>query len=183
MSQIMDELISIAADQHGLVATWQASEVGIHSQRLNQLASRGRLERITQGIYRVSSLPIDEYSALVEAVLWSKDGAITGESALLLWDLCDVNPRKIHLAVASKPKREIPKNYSLHQIRLTPQDFDQIHNVATTSLPIAFRIAIAGGTPGNLIKQGVDKAEAMELFGDVTATKIKAQLYERDETA
>ena len=49
---------------------------------------------------RFSTVPFDEQTELMEAVLWAKGrGLIAGESGLLLWDLADVSPRQIHIAV------------------------------------------------------------------------------------
>ena len=46
------------------------------------------VERRAQGVYRIPTFPIDEYTELMEAVLWAKGrGVIAGETAIGLWDL------------------------------------------------------------------------------------------------
>ena len=93
-------LLAVAAQQHGLFTVEQAAGVKVAGDQVRRMAAAGVLERRAQGVYRISTVPFDEQTELMEAVLWAKGrGLIAGESGLLLWDLADVNPRKIHIAV------------------------------------------------------------------------------------
>ena len=49
----LERLREIALDQHGFVTSAQAVESGIPKVELPKLASRGRIERVSRGIYRV----------------------------------------------------------------------------------------------------------------------------------
>jgi len=177
---ILEKLVHVAAEQYGFVATWQAKEIGIPSQRLNQLAERGKLDRISHGIYYVNAIPLSEHRELAEAVLWSKNGALTGVSVLALLGLCDVNPRKIHVASPVPVRRKIPGSYQLHFMDLDEANTDNFKNIRTTTLQVCFELAIENGTQSRLIKQGLKKAEAMGLIGEVSNVKLLAKLHDRD---
>lgn len=112
------------------------------------MVAHGDLEHRAYGVYRIPTVPFDEYTELMEAVLWANGrGTIVGESALLLWDLADVNPRKIHIAVPPpyRPRRKDGDLYRVHQIRLTDADLDETHGVPVVTPAVAIRQAIELG--------------------------------------
>ena len=95
MSTVLIRLLEIAANQHGLFTVAQAATVQVGDEQVRRMAASGVLERRAQGVYQIAGVPFNQYTELMEAVLWAKGrGLIAGESALLLWDLADVNPRK-----------------------------------------------------------------------------------------
>ncbi len=178
-------LVEVAVPQHGLFTVEQASSVSVGDQQVRRLAASGVLERRAQGVYRIVTVPFDEHSELMEAVLWAKGRAlIAGESALLLWDLADVNPRKIHLAVAPeyRPRRSDGHLYVVHHVRVADEDRDEAHGVAVVAPALAIRQAIDWGIPGDMIEQAVHRAEAREHIGKQTAERLHAHLYDRART-
>ena len=50
----------------------QAQQSGFTDSVLTRLTQRGRLERITRGVYRISHFPLGRFSQYIEAVLWAK---------------------------------------------------------------------------------------------------------------
>ena len=100
MGNPIARLSEVAAQQHGLFTVARAAGIDVSDDQVRRMAATGVLERRAQGVYRISTAPFDEQTELMEAVLWAKGrGLIAGESGLLLWDLADVNPRKIHVAM------------------------------------------------------------------------------------
>ena len=72
-----DIIYEHAADNYGLITSAQAKELKIPSIELVKLSHRGRLQRLWQGVYRISHyipVPLDKYA---EAV------AIVGEGAFI----------------------------------------------------------------------------------------------------
>jgi predicted transcriptional regulator of viral defense system len=178
-------LLEVAVPQHGLFTVEQAGSVAVGDQQVRRLAVTGVLERRAQGVYRIASMPFDEHSELMEAVLWAKGRAlIAGESALMLWDLADVNPRKIHLAIAPdyRPRRSDDQLYVVHHVRVAEEDRDETYGVAVVSPALAIRQAIDWGVPGDMIEQAVHRAEAREHIGKQTAARLRVHLYDRTGT-
>jgi predicted transcriptional regulator of viral defense system len=178
-------LLEVAVPQHGLFTVEQAASVHVGDQQVRRLAATGVLERRAQGVYRIVAVPFDEYSESMEAVLWAKGRAlVAGESALLLWDLADVNPRKIHLAIAPdyRPRRNDGQLYVVHHVRIADEDRDEAHGVAVVSPALAIRQAIDWGVPGDMIEQAVHRAEAREHIGKQTAARLRVHLYDRPRT-
>lgn len=180
----MGALIELAAPQHGLFRVGQAAEAGVRDVRIRKMAAQGALERRAQGVYRIPTFPIDEYTELMEAVLWARGrGVIAGETAIGLWDLADVNGRKIHMVVPPKyhPKARGGENYKIHHHLLAPSDVDEVRGVPTVTAAIAIRQAISNGLAGDLVEQAIARAQARELIGTETAARLRVALYDRNE--
>ena len=182
MTEVMARLLQVAAPQRGLFTLAQAAEVGVGDVYVRKMAARGVLERRAQGVYRIPAIPIDEYTELMEAVLWANGrGVIVGETALALWDLADVNPRKIHLAVppSYRPRRQGGRLYQVHQARLGAEDRDETHGIPTVTPAVAICQSIANGVAGDMIEQAIHRAQAREHIGNETAARLRVALYER----
>jgi predicted transcriptional regulator of viral defense system len=55
----MDELYALAEEHDGLLASKDARAQGIQDSVLVRLAQRGRLERMSRGVYRIAHFPAD----------------------------------------------------------------------------------------------------------------------------
>lgn len=161
MENPIARLLEVAAQQHGLFTVEQAARVEVADDQVRRMAAIGVLERRAQGVYRISTVPFDEQTELMEAVLWAKGrGLIAGESGLLLWDLADVNPRKIHIAVPPKyrPRRAGGELYDIHHVLVDAADRDEVHDVPVVSPALAIRQAIDWGVAGDMIEQAIRRA-------------------------
>ena len=95
-----DSLHQLAREQDGLFTTAQAQQLGFSRPLLSHHAARGRLERVFRGIYRVSVLPLADTEAMTALWLWSdREGVLSHETALYLFELSDVFPRQLHLTL------------------------------------------------------------------------------------
>ncbi len=183
MAETLARLLEVAAPQHGLFTLPQAAEVGVGDGYVRKMAARGVVERRAQGVYRIPAIPIDEYTELMEAVLWAKGrGVIVGETALALWDLADVNPRKIHVAVPPdyRPRRQDGRLYHVQQARLRTEDRDETQGIPTVTPACAIRQSIADGVAGDMIEQAIHRALAREHIGTETAARLRVALYDRN---
>jgi predicted transcriptional regulator of viral defense system len=133
------ELTEIAVDRQGLIRTADAAEIGYAAGTLDTMARRGQLERVAQGVYRVPFLGTGPLSTYMAAALWPRgvQGVLTHETALDLWDVCDINPGKIHITVPRRhrPQRTIPGGYVIHREDLDPKDITAIEALCLGSCP------------------------------------------------
>lgn len=128
----MDELYALAEEHDGLLPSKEARALGIKDSVLVRLAQRGRLERMSRGVYRIAHYPADRFAQYREAVLWARasqgpeDAALSHETALVLYGISDVNPSQVHLTVplSARLRRERPKWIKIHRADLAK---DEIH--------------------------------------------------------
>lgn len=182
MSTVPSQLLEIAARQHGLFSVQQAVDAGVADAIVRKLAARDVLERRAHGVYRIAAFPIEPATEYMEAVLWAKGrGVIGGEAALVVWDLADVNPRKIDLVVPTsyRPRRQGGELYRVRRIDLMPDDVDEVDGVPVVTPAVAIRQTIDGGVPADLVEQAVRRAEARELIGRQTSARLLVALYDR----
>ena len=175
-------LLEVAAQQHGLFTVEQAAGVAVADGQVRRMAAAGLLERRAQGVYRISTVPFDEQTELMEAVLWANGrGLVAGESGLLLWNLADVNPRRIHISVPSgyRPRRAGGELHEIHHIPVDAADRDEVHGVPVVCPALAIRQAIDWGVAGDMIEQAVRRAQAREHIGTQTAARLLVRLYDR----
>jgi predicted transcriptional regulator of viral defense system len=138
----MDELYALAEEHGGLFASKDARAQGIQDSVLVRLARRGRLERMSRGVYRIAHFPADRLAQYREAVLWAqasqgpKRVALSHETALLLYGISDVNPSRIHLTVpmSARLRREHPEWIVIHRANLSPQEISQHEGMPVTSV-------------------------------------------------
>lgn len=102
---IYDEAIG----NYGLITVAQAKELGVTNETLVKLASRGRLERIGHGVYRIqhyvpNAEGLDPYACAVAKV---GDGAyLWGPSVLAVHRLCPTNPSRIYVATPNRYRKK-----------------------------------------------------------------------------
>jgi predicted transcriptional regulator of viral defense system len=138
----MDELYALAEEHDGLLASKDARALGIQDSVLVRLAQRGRLERMSRGVYRIAHFPADRLAQYREAVLWARASqgperiALSHETALLLYGISDVNPARVNLTVpmSARLRREHPEWIVIHRADLTPEEISQHEGMPVTSV-------------------------------------------------
>ncbi len=99
----------IALDHYGLVTTKQAIDAGVPAVELPKLASRGGLENLSYGLYRISDYPPHEFDQVAEALLRAGEGSfLIGESVLALFSLANANPRRIKVGLTRRTRARFP---------------------------------------------------------------------------
>jgi predicted transcriptional regulator of viral defense system len=174
------ELAEIAADQHGYFGLDDARAVGYADNTVAQMARRGRIDRVSQGVYRIPFLPAGRMGSYMEAVMWPAGvrGVINGETALDLWDVGDVNPTRIHIAVpqAHRPQREVPVAYVLHRVDLDPAEVTEIEGVPVVTLERAIRECAAAHLATDVLEQAIRHGRERGLLTDARAGDLAAEL-------
>jgi predicted transcriptional regulator of viral defense system len=174
------ELAEIAVDQHGYFTLADAREVGYADNTVAQMARRGRLERVSQGVYRIPFLPPGPLAGYMEAALWPAGvrGVLSHTTALDLWDVSDVNPAKIHITVPRehRPQRQVPKAYVIHRENLDKTEVTAIEGIPLVTLERAIRECAADHLGLDLIEQAVRRGRETGLLSSAIADRLTEDL-------
>lgn len=174
------ELAELAAEQHGLFTLADAHSVGYAENTVAQMARRGRLERISQGVYRIPFLPPGPLAGYMAASLWpvGVPGVLSHATALDLWDVGDVNPAKVHITVPRRhrPQRAVPAVYVIHREDLHDADVDAIEGIAVVTLERAIRECAADHLGLDLLEQAVRHGRERGLLRRTVADRLVADL-------
>jgi len=139
----MDELYTIAEEHDGLFTSKEARSLGIQDSVLVRLAQRGRLERVSRGVYRIAHYPADKFAQYREAVLWAQAShhgpesiALSHETALLFYGISDLNPARVHLTVpkSARFRRECPAWVTIHRADLTEREIVLHEGIPVTTI-------------------------------------------------
>jgi predicted transcriptional regulator of viral defense system len=175
---LYNRLADLAGENYGYLTTEEVEKEGIDPHRLLELARRGQLERRARGLYRLPLIPPTPVDAYREATLWPRgsEGVISHATALDLYGLGDANPAKIHLALprAHRPRRAVPRQYTLHHEDLDPEDVRLYEGIPVVSPAKAIRQSkklgaelLRGAIEGGLRRGSLRPAEAEELRNEL----------------
>jgi predicted transcriptional regulator of viral defense system len=174
------ELAEVAADQHGYFGLDDSRAVGYADNTIAQMARRGRIDRVSQGVYRIPFLPGGRMGPYMAAVMWPAGvrGVISGETALDLWEVGDVNPTHIHITAphAHRPQRELPAAYALHRVDLEPADVTEIEGVPVVTLERAIRECAAAHLAADLLEQAIRHGRERGLLSDAQADALATEI-------
>jgi hypothetical protein len=184
---VFNEIAAIAADQHGYVTTADARDHGIAPINLSRMAQREILERRATGVYRLRLTPVGPRDAYMEATLWPQRGVrgvLSQETALALYEMSDVNPASIHIAVpvAHRVRRAVPRIYRLHHEDLDPTDVTAFDGIPIVTPAHAVRQAATAGLGDALVGQAIDHGEQSGRLSRKVATALRAELALRRGT-
>jgi predicted transcriptional regulator of viral defense system len=175
-------LWDIAVEQDGYVTTDDARDLGIPAVELRKLALRGTLEHEAHGVYRFTKLPITPTDRYRLAVLWTgnRKAVLSHETALDVYELCDINPDGIDVTVpqAARIRRE-----NAHGVRLFREDLDDTqlgwwNGIRCVTERTAIIQTIEMGTPVYLVNQAIDNARNT---GRITESDKRAMLHRIEE--
>ena len=125
-----EELLALAEDNDGLVTAEKARAEGFTDSVLARLVQRGRIERISRGLYRIPYFSPGRFSQYREAVLWARANrgpdpvALSHATALAVYGISDASPASIHLTVPrdARLRRRTPKGVVVHHCNLSTAD-------------------------------------------------------------
>lgn len=174
------ELAEVAADQHGYFGLADSRAVGYGDNTIAQMARRGRIERVSHGVYRIPFLPTGRLGPYMAAALWPAGvrGVISRDTALDLWEVGDVNPAKIHITVpqAHRAQRRVPAAYALHREDLDAADVTEIEGVPVVTLERAIRECAAVHLATDLLEQATRHGRDQGLLTANQAQALVAEL-------
>jgi predicted transcriptional regulator of viral defense system len=180
----MDELYALAEEHDGLLTSKDARARGIRDSVLVRLAQRGRLERMSRGVYRIAHFPADRLAQYREAVLWAQAShgpehiALSHETALLLYGISDVNPATVHLTVprSARMRREHPKWVAIHRADLSPQEISQHEGVPVTSIERSVMDVFSTTHRQDIARQAITDALREGLLNMSQASKLRKRV-------
>lgn len=155
----------MAAVQHGLVASYQLVETGLHERTIARRIESGHLHPIHRGVYAVGHPHLTRHGRWMAAVLAGGEGALLSHvSAAQLWGLTRGRQLPIHVTVTRNGGRKdrglrFHHPRSLHEDDRSIRDRIPVTSVARTLLDLA-------GTPK--IASAFEEAHRIELL-DVRA--------------
>ncbi len=174
------ELAEVAADRHGYFELADSREIGYADNTIAQMARRGRIERVSQGVYRIPFLPAGRLGPYMAAALWPAGvrGVISRASALDLWEVGDVNPAKIHITVprAHRVQRGVPAVYELHREDLAADEVTEIEGVPVVTLERAIRECHALHLATDLLEQAIRHGREQGLLSTAQARRLEAEV-------
>ena len=144
-------LAAVAHGQGGYFTTKQAAEAGYGYRHLDYHETAGNFERIGHGLYRLPTVPADEHDELIRLSLWSRNrqdepqAVVSHETALLLHDLTDLLPARVHLTVPRTFRKPAPRGCVLHKAALAEAEVEERTGFRVTT-PLRTLLDAAAGT-------------------------------------
>ena len=117
-----DRLFEIVESQHGVFTTKQAVDAGYNRNTHAYQVKAGYWIREHRGIYRLAHYHYDEESEWVIWSLWARtregnnQGVYSHDTALVMYELSDINPSKLHMTVSRSFRKNslIPPHLVIH---------------------------------------------------------------------
>lgn len=153
-------LMDVAIDNGGYVTPTLMAPHGVPAVELRKMVSRGTLQAAARGVYRIPSLPYDPLDEFILARLWAGGrGVVSHDSALLVHQLCDINPAKVHLTIPTSYRisRSGGERYAVHQADLEPEEITRIDAVTLTTIRRTLTDSL-GSVPAYLLRAAIGTA-------------------------
>lgn len=111
-----DDIYEFAVDNHYLITTEDAKEIGVPTVELAKLANRGKLESISRGLYRLARYVPGETDPYAIAVARLGKGAyLYSESVIAMLGLAPTSPDYICVAVPGRTRKIIPDSIRIYK--------------------------------------------------------------------
>jgi predicted transcriptional regulator of viral defense system len=117
--------------QGGYFTAKQAQEAGYGYRHMEYHTSVGNFERVHHGLYRLPTIPPGVHDDLIRLSLWSRNqkdepqAIVSHASALVLHELGELLPDKIHLTVPPKFRKPPPPGCVLHKAVLALEEIEE----------------------------------------------------------
>jgi predicted transcriptional regulator of viral defense system len=151
--------------QAGYFTAHQAREAGFTAQSQKYHADRGSWVRIDRGLYRLAEWPSNEFDPYSRWYTWSEArGVISHDSAAVVHDIGEVNPREVHLTLTDHHRTRLT-GVVLHRGHIPDDDIDRRDT---------FRVT----TPTRTILDLADSAMTQEQFTALLTDAVDRSLTE-----
>jgi predicted transcriptional regulator of viral defense system len=174
------DLWEIAAGNHGIVTTRDAEDAGVPTVQMRQLASRGALERVAQGVYRHTGVPRDSKTELAAVLAAAgEDAFLEGDTVLALWDLALVNPVKIHVGTTRRTRKTLPR-HAVVTMRpaVAEEDLTTFDGLRSVTVRQAL-VDASGRLIGERVMAAVDDALRRDLLDEQAAAEVRGAVAAR----
>jgi predicted transcriptional regulator of viral defense system len=160
---VLDTIISrLARRQHGVVAMWQLTALGIEASAVRRRVADGRLRRVHRGVYALG--PLDRKRHWMAAVLACGEGALLSHrDAAMLWDLRKTDRSAIDVTVPGARRRRRPRITVHGTGEIHPHDCAEVDAIPVTSVPRTL-LDLAEAVPAEHLRRAYEAAERHELL-------------------
>lgn len=160
------KLLEIAQKQGGYFTSMQALKAGYNYRLQHYHKSKKHWEEIDTGLYKLTNFPASQFDDLIRWSLWSRDkkgnpqAVISHESALVVHELGDVLPAKVHITVPSKFRKKMPDGVVYHKGNVKTEEVETRDGFSVTT-PLRTIIDVAESISleqlEQVIRDGLDK--------------------------
>ena len=155
------------------------------------LRQRGRLERMSRGVYRIAHFPADRLAQYREAVLWAQASqgperiALSHETALMLYGISDVNPSRVHLTVpeSARMRRVHPKWIAIHRANLATEDILLHEGMPVTTVERSILDVLASTHRTDFARQAITDALRKGLLTSAQASGLRKRINPSSQSA
>ncbi len=124
------------------------------------------------------ALPHDRHDEFILARLWAAGrGVISHDSALVVHELCDINPTHVHLTIPTRYRisRAGAHRYVIHHADLTDAEITRIEAVTVTTITRTLHDTIHT-VAAYLVRQAIDTARQRGAITTTTRDTLTASL-------
>lgn len=158
------EVWALAAKQHGVVTRKQLLELGLSAPAVQHRLARGRLHRITPGVYAVGRPRVGKHGRWMAAVLASGAGAaLSYGSAAALWGIERERGDDVEISVPVASMRRRPGVSIYRRPNLRPSDIVVKDGIPVTSVVRTF-IDVATQLDRADVERAVNEADRRGLI-------------------
>jgi predicted transcriptional regulator of viral defense system len=161
----VDGLVAeLAARQHGVVARWQLSALGLSRDAIKHRLASGRLHRVRRGVYAVGHRKLTERGHFMAAVLaFGPDALLSHRSCAALRSLMPDARAVIDVTVPGRGRKGLP-GVRLHLPRaLHPDDVDIHDGIPCTSVA-RMLMEVAATEPTRHLERIFEAAERQRVL-------------------
>ena len=178
------ELLALAEENDGLLTSKQARDEGIVDSVLVRLAQRGKLERISRGVYRSPYYPVNRLSQYREAILWAKAShgpqqiALSHETAFAAYGISDANPSRVHITVPrnARLRRSQPKWIVLHRGALLTAEVTVHEGLPITSIEKTVFDVLTSTGKVDFIRKAITDARKEGYLSATEAARLRRRV-------
>lgn len=177
-----NRIFDVAIENYGLITSSCARTLGIPAGTLVDLAHRGRLIRIGQGVYQLTQYLPTERDAYAQAVALVGEGAyLFGESVIAMLMLAPTNPDVIYVATPLRVRKKLAKGIV---VCAAPKDEQpsQIEGVPSQCVADAL-ISALSTMSADRIKAACDKAFELGKINEEEKRKVMHEVRKRNATS
>jgi very-short-patch-repair endonuclease len=175
-----DDLRAQAEQQHGLVATRQASALGLSEADLRHRTTRGEWERETSRVLRLVGTPRTELTSAMRAVLHhGPEAYVSHQAALALWGVPGFYATPVHVMARRVRNRKVTTLGNVHSTTdLRDTHIADVQGVPTVT-PIRAIFDVAGNLHPGRVEKALDNAWARRLVNYALLHRTLAELARR----
>ena len=178
-----EKVMDVAAEQYGYVTTLQARDRGVTANALRMMATRGALERVARGVYRIPIFPPTQYAEYMEASLWPAGvrGVISHGSALALRGLSDISPSRVHITLPKsfRVRRKVPGHLVVHHEHLPDDAIAMFEAIPVTTVKRTIEDCHRVHIGSALLRQALADAEREGFLTPSVVADLAAQIFQQ----